>query len=62
MPIIGNVMNIVIGVIMIILGGWLSYFQLKRFAEGVADTLGGNAGLLIIGIALVVIGIMMLFK
>lgn len=47
---------------MIILGVWLTYFQLKRFAEGVADTLGGNASLLIIGIALVVIGIMMLFK
>jgi hypothetical protein len=55
-------MNLVIGFIMIALGGWLSYIQMKRFAKGVSDTLGGNISLLIVGIGLVGIGIMLLFQ
>ncbi len=47
---------------MMIFGGWLSYVQIKRFAAGVSDTLGGNVSLLILGIGMIGIGIMLLFQ
>lgn len=54
-------MNIVVGIIIIALGIWLSYFQTKRFVKGVSDSLGGNISLLIVGIGLIGIGIMTFF-
>jgi hypothetical protein len=49
-------MSIIIGIAIITIRVWLSYIQMKRFAAGVSDTLGGNISLLIVGIGLVIIG------
>ncbi len=55
-------MNIIIGILLIAAGIWLSYIKIKQFVKGISDTLGGNVSLLIIGIGLVVIGIVLLFQ
>ena len=49
-----------VGIVFLIFGVWLFIVQAKKLSEGVADTLGGNRSLLMIGIGLVIIGIMVI--
>ena len=55
-------MNIIIGIILIGLGSWLTYIQGKKLNNGISDTLGGNISLFIVGIGLVGMGIISLFQ
>ncbi len=55
-------MNIIIGIILIGLGSWLTYIQGIKLSKGVPDSLGGNVSLLICGIGLVGMGIISLFQ
>jgi len=52
-----NILDILLGIVLIALGTWLTVIQAKKLFNGVADTLGGNVGLLMGGITLIVCGI-----
>jgi hypothetical protein len=57
-----NTLNIIEGIGLVIIGMWLAVVQLKYFANGKPDTLGGHVKLLIVGIGLIVFGIIQLIK
>ncbi len=55
-----NILNIVEGIGLIILGIWISVIKFKYLTEGKQDTLGGNVGLLIVGIGLIICGVILI--
>ena len=57
-----NVLDIIEGIGLIIVGSWLAIVQTKNLINGKPNTLGGVSGLLIIGIGCVVCGIIELVK
>ena len=57
-----NLLNILGGIALIVIGIWLAFTQAKKLAEGKPNTLGGISNLLIIGIGCVICGIILIVK
>jgi len=57
-----NTLGITVGIGFITLGLWLSIVQIKFFAKGKRDALGGHVRMLIAGIGLIAFGIIELIK
>jgi hypothetical protein len=54
--------NIILGIAIIIAGGWLTINRIRFFNKGGKDSLGGNVSLLIVGIGVIIFGIIQIVQ
>jgi hypothetical protein len=52
-----NILHIMLGIGLILIGGWLAIVQGKNLMDGKPNSLGGISGLLMCGIGSIIFGI-----